>query len=312
MRVFFVLFMNTMLFFTTVAFTESTSLFEDLSWTHGVRLSAVDSSLRPVEIKTILAYSDEGAPCWRLAQWGTRFNLASAEEEYAKGIRSLSNPGKTVTVFPGGLPKEGVLLAVNGGAEYGGKLRRRGEAWPHLLIEQQMKSAVFLDTLETLNFNVAFKVAYCRLASKETVDPALHTAHITAFWVIRNANKSSDDFNDMIWFGLPLFDARYSIPRGHQAVDQGKADASGKFICTIDGTRFFPDGVKTGEWQKLSCDMLPLVHEALSISQKKGFLTKSSFEDFSVTSFNLGWEVPGPYDCAIHLRNLSLVGTKKP
>ncbi|MEQ1841458.1 MAG: hypothetical protein ABL994_13705 [Verrucomicrobiales bacterium] len=46
--------------------------------------------------------------------------------------------------------------------------------------------------------------------------------------------------------------------------------------------------------------------EALVATQAKGLMTKTRFEDLHATSFNLGWEVPGPYDCEISLKNLSL------
>ena len=89
-------------------------------------------------------------------------------------------------------------------------------------------------------------------------------------------------------------------------VDGGKADATGKFICTIEGKRFFDGDTGDGAWHTIDCDLLPLMREALTASQTKGFLEATAFEDLVLTSFNLGWEVPGTYDCAITLKGLSL------
>ena len=155
-------------------------------------------------------------------------------------------------------------------------------------------------------------MARCELVSTEAVANDLHTGQITAFFAIQNQNASSADFRDMIWFGLPMFDVRYDLPPGHQAVDKGKGDATGKFICTLPGSQFYDGPTGDGGWHQLRGDLVPLVKEALAASQAKGFLTDTKFEDLAPTSFNLGWEVPGPYDCEITLKGLSLVGVAKP
>lgn len=288
---------------------ETFSLFEDLALDHGFRLSALRSSMTPVEIGPVLVADPGKAPQWRLAQWGSRFSLESAEMRLLDGgARILENEGKHVKVLPGGLAGAGLLLAVHGGKEYGGALRQYGEAWPHLLIEQRLTPRP-LNTLSSLDFTVEFRVETCAPATSEALDTGLHTAHISAFWTVHNINSESADHNNMIWFGLPLFDARYPIPPGHQALDVGQEDATGKFICTIEGKRFYTSPIQPGEWHTLACDLLPLLREALEAAQKQGFLTHTRAEDLAATSFNLGWEVPGPYDCAITLRGLSLRGS---
>lgn len=291
---------------TQSAAVSRVSLLDDLAFRHGFRLSAVRSSIHPVEIGTVLQVAPEHPPKWRLAQWGTRYSLEDATEQRRDdGTLVLANAGKTVKIYPGGLAGEGIWLAVHGGAEYDGRLRQQGEAWPHLLIEQSLDCTP-VRGMTALEFHVEFNVKTCAPATDSALNPGLHTAHITAFWTIHNKNPDSPDYNNMIWFGLPLFDARHPIPPGHQAVDSGQDDATGKFICTIEGARFFDEPIVTGRWRRLACDMLPLVREALETSQKHGFLTDSVFADLAITSFNLGWEVPGPYDCAILLRGLKL------
>ncbi len=288
------------------------SLFRDLPLAHGFRLSAVRSSMRPVEVGTVLSNDSGAEPQWRLAQWGTRFSLEGAgPESTSAGVRVLVNKGKTVKVFPGGLAGEGVLLAVHGGAEYDGHLRQFGEPWPHLLIEQSFPGGLILRDYREVRFRLEFRIEKAEPAVQAPLDPSLHTAHITGFWTIHNMNPDSADYRDMIWFGIPLFDARHDIPPGHQALDIGKNDATGKFICTLEGGRFYSAPTGDGAWQALNRNLLPLVRDALAASQAKGFLTDSRFEDLAATSFNLGWEVPGPYDCAVRLRGLRLEGKEK-
>jgi hypothetical protein len=287
-------------------------LFRDGALENGFRLSATNSTSQPVEIATVFAARTDADPQWRLAQWGTRFNLVEAVETLgAEDARILANEGKEVRVYPGGVAGEGVYLAVHGGAEYDGKLRQRGEAWPHLLIEQSFPGGITLTVFQGLRLQLAFRIDKSTPATTEPLDPGLHTAHITAFFTIHNRNKESPDYRDMIWFGVPLFDARHDIPRGHQALDVGKDDATGKFICTIDGSRFWDKPTGDGGWHALDVDLLPLIREVLAASQGHGYLTASHIEDLAATSFNLGWEVPGPYDCAVHLKGLRLQGARK-
>lgn len=294
------------LLLTALESAQAVSILEDPGFQGGFRLSAVRSSAQPVEVGRVLALNDTAEPKWRLCQWGTKFSLEQAvEERTVAGARRLANAAKEAIVYPGGLEGGGLRLAVNGGVEYGDQPRVQGQPWVHLLIEQNLNK-VRLSGMKSLEFSLEFRVEACKPATDKPMDPGLHTAHVTAFWTIHNANPASADFNDMIWFGVPLFDARYPVPPGHQAVDAGQADASGKFICTIEGSRFYSAPVAVGTWTPLRCDLVPLIAEALNASRTKGFLTNTKTEDLVLTSFNLGWEVPGTYDCVLHARHLAL------
>ncbi|MCK5862756.1 MAG: hypothetical protein KAH38_09740, partial [Candidatus Hydrogenedentes bacterium] len=284
------------------------SFLDDLTLSHGFQLSAVESSMSPIEVGAILVADAQEQPKWRLAQWGTRFSLESAQEQsLTDGTRLMKNQGKQIKILPGGLADQGVYLEVNAGTEYGEELRQYNESWPHLLIEQYLTRRP-LHEFESLEFNLEFLVKKCDVTTEKPLNPGLHTAQITAYWTIHNVNKESPDYNDMIWFGIPLYDVRYPIPRGHQAVDVGQENATGKFIFTLDGERFYKRPVSIGKWHTLACDLVPLIREALAASQSKGFLMDTTYEDLTATSFNLGWEVPGPYHCAITLRKLHLLG----
>ena len=295
---------------TGIASADSKEIFRDLALNQGLTLSAIKSSIRPLEIGTIMSTDPTHTPQWRLAQWGTRYSLDSAQLNMAPdGTRTLQNESKTLTILPGGLSGEGVFLAVKGGVEYNGQLRKQGQAWPHILLEQRLPKNFTVAQYSTLNFTLHFRVDQCENATDLELVRNRHSAQITAFFAVRNTNPNSIDFRDMIWFGLPMFDARVDIPQGHQAVDGGKADATGKFICTLQGGRFYDRPTGDGSWHMLKADLVPLIQEALKASQAKGFLKDTQFEDLQPSSFNLGWEVTGPYDCAISLKGLSLKGT---
>jgi hypothetical protein len=290
----------------------SEELFQDLSLRHGFNLSAVTSRSKPLALGPILQRESDSPPLWRLAQWGTNHNLLGTKEIHHKnGTLVLENEGKRIEVRSGGLAGEGVTLTVLGGAEYGGKLRKKGEPWPHLLVEQRMPDSLRVADYARLDFQLDFRVVRCDLAGSAVVERRLHTGQITAFFAVHNRNKKSTDFNDMIWFGLPIFDVRHDFPPGHQAVDGGKSTATGKFICTLPGKRFYDRSTGDGTWHALRGELVSLLREALAASQAKGFLTDTEFEDLQPTSFNLGWEVPGPYDCAITLKGLGLDGQRR-
>lgn len=291
---------------------ERVSLIEDLPLSGGFNLSALVSTARPLEIAQVMAAPGGGDAQWRLAQWGSRFSAHDAPLEILDdGARVLGNEAKRVVVLPGGLAGEGVVLSVRGGVEYDMRLRRQGEPWPHLLIEQKFAPSWVIHTFAEIPFQLEFQVLACDARVTEGLDPGLHTAHVTMFLTLDNGNPNSADHNDMIWFGVPLFDARRDVPRGHQAVDGGQPNSTNKFICTIDGARFYDAPIRPGEWRALECNLVPLMQEALEASQAHGFLTDTRFEDLRISSMNLGWEVPGPYDCAIQIRRLRMEGVRR-
>lgn len=285
-------------------------VFRDREFAGGFNLSAPRTKDKPLELGVVLRASDAARNEWRLAQWGTQISLEGTQPKVLPdGTRILRNAGKTIKVFPGGLSGEGIILGVNGGTEFGGVPRKDGQFWPHLLIEQQFPRDFKVATAASLNFGLQFRVDGCKKAAEAPLDPALHSAQVTAYWTLQNQGSDSLDKGEMIWFGLPLFDARSDVPPGHQALDT--AVENGKFIFTLEGSRFFQGPTGDGQWHKVACDLVPFMQEALAASQAKGFLTNTRFEDLYVTSFNLGWEVPGPYDCEITIKNLSLDRVEK-
>jgi len=282
-------------------------VFRDLSLSGGLNVSAINTGVRPLELGVVLREDPGARNEWRLAQWGTQFNLRDGQERsLPNGTRIIQNSGKNVTVMPGGLAGEGIKLQVKGGEEFNGRARKEGEAWPHLLIEQQIPKDFQISSLAGLDFKLSFRVDHYSNASLEALDPALHTAQVTAYWTIHNRNRESKDFGEMIWFGVPLFDARHEMPPGHQAIDAGSPFSSGKFIWTLEGSRLYDCVTGDGQWHDIVCDLVPMVEEALGSAQAQGHLTNTRFADLYASSFNIGWEVPGPYDCAITLKGLSL------
>ncbi len=283
--------------------------FEDVEFRRGFVLSAASSMGGKVELG-ILRMSDDpdaGKPGWRLAQWGTRHLLEPGTVTPSEsGVWEATTPGKRVRIerSPEGEPT--VLLEGLAITEYAGEMRESGEPWPHLLIEQGFKDPIRMGDAARVPFTLEFRVPYCKAApwAEGKLDPGRHTAQVSAYWTVHNRTADSPDHDEMIWFGIPLFDVRNEIPPPHSALDT--AVPNGKFICSIDSRRFFEGNTGDGEWRTLEVDLVPLLREALRISQEHGYMKETRLEDLALTSFNLGWEIPGPYDAAFEVRGLSL------
>ena len=283
-------------------------VFRDAQFRHGFQLTAASHPAPMVEIGVLeVGESTSSAPPeWRIAQWGTRTLLEpGCCTRNANGVWIAENAAKHVEVERAVNGMTRLWLEVRGAHEYAGKFRATGESWPHLLIEQGFSKPIRPAAAQRMPFSLDMRVAFCKMTGEPAykLDPGLHTAQVSAYWTVQDMVSSE---HDMIWFGIPLFDARYDVPPAHYAIDGGKADASGKFICVLDGKRFWSGSTGDGAWRSLDLDLIPLLREALAIAQQQGHLKLAKFEDLAITSFNLGWEVPGPYDAAIEFRRLSL------
>ena len=130
-------------------------------------------------------------------------------------------------------------------------------------------------------------------------DPGLHTAQITQFFTIQNRNENSPHFGDFFWFGLPLYDYRYPDIEQYAAEDLGKDDATKKFIFSVASRELYQGAMHDYQWISIEKNILPLIKNAFSTAQGRGYLQGTNFEELCLTSMNIGWEVPGTFDCGI-------------
>ena len=131
-------------------------------------------------------------------------------------------------------------------------------------------------------------------------------AQFQLFLVVRNIDAASEDHNEYIWLGVPFFDNRHDIPPGHQARDAGKADATGKFIYSINGRAVNYLPMKTKVWVTFQGDLLAHIKAGLQAAADRGFLSDTDPGHYAVVNMNLGWEMPGTYDAAMQVRGLEV------
>ena len=285
-------------------------LFADPRFEHGFQLSPDSALAQKLEIGNLQTGPAPAAaqPSWRLAQWASKYLLQPGACTLVDGAWEARTLGKRLRIERPADGPVSVLLEVLGDAEYGEHMRTYGEAWPHLLIEQRYENPIRPSTFAKLMLHFDMRVvrAVAAAGAKGKLDPGLHTAQATAYWTVHNLSSGNPDYQDMIWFGIPIFDARNEVPPASFAIDAGQAAASGKYICVLDGKRFWKGATGDGQWRTLDTDLKPLLQEALELSRKNGVLQHTQFEDLAITTFNLGWEMPGPYDATLEIRGLSL------
>lgn len=290
---------------------RSISPFRDLRFERGFLLGFPHASHgRAVEavLSTNASSTDpERRPVWRLCQWGTRHSLAGASTERVDGGQvRWANASKEV-VCGGAMADDGDLrLTLRSTQEYGERPRRAGEAWPHLLVEQDASRVIPLDRLDSVRLRVALRLRSFRDGMAGHADPSLHAAQLQLFLIVKNVAPDDPARGEYLWFGCPFFDCRHEYPPAHRAKDAGKDDATGRFIYTLDGRRILPGPMAVGRWVSVDAELLPDIRKALREAKRRGFLTSDDPARFAVVNMNLGWEMPGTYDASAEVRNLDV------
>ena len=121
---------------------------------------------------------------------------------------------------------------------------------------------------------------------------------------MQNRNQQSPGHGDLLCFGVPIYDNRDRFPRENKAQDFG---GTAKFIFTPGGVTFTSESTHDGKWMVIDKKLLPLMDAALQAAWSRGFLSQSKRPgDYYIGGMNMGWELPGTFDVAMQIRNLSL------
>lgn len=252
---------------------------------------------------TLYFYGNGSHPIWQLGQWTSKYNFAnSLPEQEQDGSISFTNSGgsKKIALYP----DHSLLLEVNASKEYDAP--RIGEQpWLHLLIGQDFSNARIRQS-ERLEFSMELKLEKEEnKMTPETFDPSIHTAQSPFYFFIVNQNQNSSDYSQHIWFGIPSYDYRYSELSNIENVlwDIGTST----FIYTVPPRSIWGNiRFQDKKWHKCKCDLQPWIARALEAMKEKGVFLNTTLNDLVITSMNFGWEVPGTFDVAIRVKNISL------
>ena len=278
-------------------------LFKDDNFQYGFWLSPVNSA-EQYSYADIINFNDvKERPAWKLAQWFSNFPLQGAEVKTEDGYHLIENEGKRVALS---ISDEAALtLEMMGTREYEKGPRKDGQPWPHLLIEQGLDQ-ISIKNIEKLVLSFDGTIEKCENHMSDDYNPSLHSAHVVFYFIIKNTNKDSKDYQDFFWFGVPFYDYRYDFFPEYLAIDGGKEDATQKMIYTVGADKMYKDKVEIGKVYKFNVDILPYIKEGLIKGQKEGFLLDTTIEDLSITGFNVGWELFGTFDVSFTLSKPSL------
>lgn len=294
--------------------TESTIvLLDDTRFERGFTIWSAKPGSH-IQEGTLRPNEDAPEPVWGLAQWHSRFTLAGAvPQRMPDGAIRFADEAKSVTFFSLGSDAD-VAFGLLGTIEYEGKAAKPGDPWPHLLAERELAAAPSLAELEALPLFVQYRLVEEKVSKPEGFTPQRHTAQFVFYITVQNRNRQSPGFGDYYWFGVPMYDTRYPIPKAHKAMDVGsdRKPATGKFIFNPGGDKYTTQSAHDRRWVTIERDLLPLVREGLEMAWERGYLKDSHTPaDYRLGGMNTGWEVTGPIDVEMQLRGLRLEAVLK-
>ena len=249
-------------------------------------------------------------PVWHLAQWYSNHVLTANDLALQPGgSYEFSNEVNSITRQVSSEGESVLELAASGQVEWGDSVRQPGDPWPHMLISQGIGNCPPLDRLDELILNMETRVRKWELFREDQYDPEIQAARYRLNFIVKNVNSSSEGYNDYFWFVMTLFDNRHEWMPGIAIKDKGseRKQASGKFIYSPPADRYLPETLHNLDWVELELDILPFILEGLEKAGELGYLTgNGSPEDFSVTYFNIGYELTAAIEIESQLRNLEV------
>lgn len=280
-------------------------------------------------------------PIWKIGQWGCFVNyFLDSEKTYLEDgkeftypatdahaqtegdWKTISNPTSTISVNA----KTGsVKLYQDTRQEYGvtpsycdspraSLPRKEGEAWPHLIIEQNIVSNTSLGELEGIYFDMGFTLTKCDDYTPDK-NTSLHSAQFQWIISIECFNPEKTSYRDYYWFDIPIVDARYGETTyktdPFANYDGGKEDSTGNLIYGISNYDFIDKGAEVGKENAVSVDLYDAIAQSFVYAQSEGLFTDCTLEDMRIATTNIGWEVTGVYDVGVDISYLSMKYVKE-
>lgn len=248
-----------------------------------------------------------GVQAWNIAQWANYRNPLNENTpriRYENGGFRYETPTSRVDVH--NLDDCLIRMELRASEEYQGRVRKEGEEWPHLLLEQNDVIDFYppMGEWKRLDYRISIMPEYIRSnMNAEDVSPALHAAQLSHYFAIWDS-----DAGDGFWFGITFLDNRYGVFPGYMSEDVGKADCTHKMIAVDPILTYTQTPPALGQWTDIHADLLPRIRQAVQKAQSRGFLLNARFENMRIASTNIGLEIPGNYNAAFKIRELSLLG----
>jgi len=249
-------------------------------------------------------------PAWLFSQWNSDYVLRAEDLEIIPGgSYSFSNEGNHLTRIRSQDGIKTLSMYAAGQKEWADGVREPGEPWPHMLLSQSIDNCPTLDRLKELNFTLETRVKEWTLYFEDQYQTNLHAARYRTNLVVKNINRLSPDYNEYFWFVLTWFDNRHLFQPESWKKDTG---GSGKFIYGADAHEYLSKSLHELEWVRVEKDVLPLILKALVKAKEEGFFEEEDpIRDFTIVSFNIGYELTGAIEIESQIRNLDIVAVEQ-
>lgn len=249
---------------------------------------------------------DTPSPSWQLQQIGCINDLndvynpmTGAMPEYEAPYYKFEGVSNYVHVDPSAGE---IVLGLNASKDYDAP-RQSGD-WCHLLLQNVLTNSVKVSELSSLKFTIDLQLQVENKMSEQEYNPSIHTAQFLAYFIVQS--NATLDAGDYFWFGVPFYDYRYPSIDESVMID-GRSQMP---IYQMSNRAIDPDGVQAGKEYQIELDLIDLFSDALLACQsQEGRFLNSTIQDFSITSMNIGWELPGTFDVSAKFSNFSLTGT---
>ncbi len=259
----------------------------------------------------------DGEAVWELSQWEGKNNIVEAEEKIDGNVFTYQSGGKK---FVYDRENAKITLAIDAEQEYDGP-RVDGQGWVHMLIEQNFQKVYSVAEVEEINIGLDYCLTkFDRKMTDEEFNPNLHNAQLLWYITLTNMPETEgelDEFGipengvsgDYIWFGIPIVDyTRYGkFMDASLSYDAGTSH----WICSVDSAEYLEDPVLLNERASFKYNIVPMFEETLEKVQSSGGMRNCKLENLYVTYMNFGWEVPGTFDVAVDIYDISIEAVTK-
>ena len=252
---------------------------------------------------------------WHMSQWWTPYNVLNSTYTSNQKTYTYKTPSRTIQAIPS---KHQLYLELLGKEEYlGGNRKDMSQPWSHVLIEQDFEKSISILDISALHLNLEFSIDKFVDQTGSTYDPNIHAAQLLWYFVITDVGLDNGQYkgygnsDNYFWFGVPLFDSRKEFFEESMIVDSGGVGTTGKLIYTMDSRQYLPVPLVHQTKHHLHVDILPHVKKAYQYALDHGYLKTSDHSDFQIGYMNFGWELPGAFDVAATISNMSAKATLK-
>lgn len=279
----------------------------DIGFTNGFKVIDTDAT----EIYTNRLPGEHlRAATWEIAQWSTLEsipNIATRDNNYY----TWSNQYKSLKVGIAPNTNTEVIFGIDSNAEYSGVYRKSTDTrgWPHLLISQTIAKPENFKNYRPLSYakkmilDLHIQVLAANNIQKSGYDPNVHTSQFVLYFTLQNLNPQTNSYKKYIWFGVPLYDARYDFVPAGAFIDKGTQS----LIWVPDGREILDTSLHDLKLHRINKDLLPYMKKAIDHAYAKGILDTKNLNDFFIGHMNTGFEVPGLAQVVVRIKNLSLV-----